>query len=250
MNSLQNKVALVSGSSRGLGEAMVTALAARGAKVAINYLKNEQQALKVKDNIVAHGGQAEVFQGDVTQEESVVRMCREVTRALGEVDILVLNATSDHRHLPIEQLSWDDMLEMLTYFVKSPLLLAKATVGAMKRKKWGRIIHIGSEAFEIGMPEFSNYVAAKGAQLGLARSWATELAPYNITVNLIAPGWIPTEMHRDTPEQVKQDYAQSVPMQHMGEPQDVAATVAFLASEEAKFITGQKISVNGGNTYA
>ena len=225
-------------------------MAARGAKVAINYLKNEQRAARVKEAITAKGGKAEIFQGDVTEEATVARLCEEVTRTLGDVDILVLNATSDHRHLPIEQLTWDDMLEMLTYFVKSPLLLAKSMVGSMKRKQWGRIIHIGSEAFDIGMPEFSNYVAAKGAQLGLTRSWANELAPFNITVNLIAPGWIPTDMHQGTPKEVIQQYTQAVPLKHMGEPYDIAAMVAFLASDEAKFITGQKISVNGGNTLA
>ena len=99
------------------------------------------------------------------------------------------------------------------------------------------------------MPEFSNYVAAKGAQLGLTRSWASELAPHNITVNLIAPGWIPTDMHRDAPEESILEYAEAVPMKHMGEPYDIAAMVSYLASEDAKFITGQKISVNGGNTF-
>jgi 3-oxoacyl-[acyl-carrier protein] reductase len=163
---------------------------------------------------------------------------------------LVLNATSYHYHYKIEALNWAHMLEMMHFFVKSPLLLTQQVIGAMKQKKQGRIIHIGSEVFDQGIPEFSNYVAAKGAQLGLCRSWARELAPFGITVNYIAPGWIPTDMHEDTPEEVKEAYRQNVPMQHMGEPADIAAMAAFLASEEAKFITGQKISVNGGNTLS
>lgn len=107
---------------------------------------------------------------------------------------------------------------------------------------------IGSEVFEQGMPGFSSYVSAKGAQLGLTRSWANELGPYQITVNLIAPGWIPTEMHRDDPEEMKANYANNVPLKRMGDPGDVGEMVAFLASDSARFITGQRISVNGGNT--
>jgi 3-oxoacyl-[acyl-carrier protein] reductase len=111
-------------------------------------------------------------------------------------------------------------------------------------------MNIGSEVFERGVPEFSNYVAAKGAQLGLTRSWAMELAPWNITVNLVAPGWIPTERHADDSQAAKDAYAAAVPMKHMGVPDDVAEAVAFLAADAANFITGQKIAVNGGNTLA
>jgi 3-oxoacyl-[acyl-carrier protein] reductase len=120
----------------------------------------------------------------------------------------------------------------------------------MKARGFGRVINIGSEVFDVGNPRFANYVAAKGAQLGLTRSWARELAATGITVNLVAPGWIPTERHADaTPEELD-SYARSVPMKHMGRVQDVAKTVAFLSSDAAGFITGQKISVNGGNTLA
>ena len=118
----------------------------------------------------------------------------------------------------------------------------------MKRRKYGRIINIGSEVLEKGVPEFSNYVSAKGAQLGLTRSWAMELAKHGITVNLVAPGWIPTERHANDPQDMKDAYAATVPMGHMGVAEDVAEAVAFLASDGAKFVTGQKLSVNGGNT--
>jgi NAD(P)-dependent dehydrogenase (short-subunit alcohol dehydrogenase family) len=128
------------------------------------------------------------------------------------------------------------------------MLFAQAVLPSMKTRRRGRIINIGSEVFEKGVPRFSNYVAAKGAQLGLTRSWAMELAEWNITVNLVAPGWIPTERHAIDPREMKEAYATAVPMKRMGVPQDIAAAVAFLASDAANFITGQKISVNGGNT--
>jgi 3-oxoacyl-[acyl-carrier protein] reductase len=178
----------------------------------------------------------------------VKRLCAAVESVLGPIDILVLNATLVHVHKPIEELSWQDFLDHFSYFVKSPLLLAQQVIPSMKRRNYGRIIHIGSEVFERGIPGFSNYVSAKGAQLGLTRSWANELAPHQITVNLVAPGWIPTEMHANDPEEMKLSYARNVPLGHMGEPNDVAGVVAFLASDEAKFITGQRYTVNGGNT--
>ena len=120
----------------------------------------------------------------------------------------------------------------------------------MKERGYGRIINIGSEVFERGLPEFSSYVSAKGAQLGLTRSWANELAPWQITVNQVSPGWIPTERHSDDPQSMKDAYAAAVPMRRMGVADDVGEAVAFLASDEANFITGQKLSVNGGNTLA
>src|SRR5215831_14250782 len=122
---------------------------------------------------------------------------------------------------------------MLEFFVKSPLLLTKAVVPSMKQRRYGRIIHLGSEVFERGVPEFSNYVSAKGAQLGLTRSWALELAPWQITVNLVAPGWIPTERHVNDPQEAKDAYAGAVPMKRMGIPQDIGEAVAFLASDGA-----------------
>ena len=249
-HSLTQQVALVTGASRGLGAAIASALARKGARVAINYVSNQVRATEVKEAILSEGGKAEIFQADVTDEQEVIRLCEEVRQSLGEIDILVLNATSHHYHYKIAALTWEHMLEMMHFFVKSPLLLTQQVIGYMKKKHHGRIIHIGSEVIDQGIPEFSNYVAAKGAQLGLARSWARELAPFGITVNYVAPGWIPTDMHEDTPEEVKEAYRKNIPMQHMGEPADVAAMVAFLASEEAKFITGQKVSVNGGNTLS
>jgi 3-oxoacyl-[acyl-carrier protein] reductase len=247
---LNGRVALVTGASRGLGRAIARGLAARGAKTAVNYFGSPDLAANVVKEIAAAGGQARAFKADVRDEEQVNGMVEEVQRAFGLIDILVINATGPQPFIPIEKLTWRACLDQLEFFVKSPMLLVKAVVGQMKQRRRGRIINIGSEVFERGIPEFSNYCSAKGAQLGLTRSWAMELAAHNITVNLVAPGWIPTERHANDPQEMKDEYAAAVPMKHMGEHDDVAEAVAFLASDGAKFITGQKISVNGGNTLA
>jgi 3-oxoacyl-[acyl-carrier protein] reductase len=150
--------------------------------------------------------------------------------------------------LSIEQQTWAAYLDQLEFFVKSPLLIVQAVLPGMKQRGFGRIIQIGSEVVELGNPRFANYVAAKAAQLGQTRSWARELGPSGVTVNLVAPGWIPTERHANDPIADKRAYARAVPLGRMGEPEEVARVVAFLASDASGFITGQKISVNGGNT--
>ena len=249
-HDLKGKVALVTGASRGLGAAIARRLAAGGARVAVNCFGSPDKAAQVVELIRRGGGTAEAFQADVRDEDAVADMVSQVTKTFGPIDILVLNATGPQPFIPIEGLSWRHCLDQLEFFVKSPALLAKAVLPSMRERRSGRIINIGSEVFERGVPEFSSYVAAKGAQLGLARSWAMELAPWQITVNLVAPGWIPTERHANDPQETKDAYAAAVPMRHMGSAEDVAEAVAFLASEGGRFITGQKLSVNGGNTLA
>jgi 3-oxoacyl-[acyl-carrier protein] reductase len=246
--SLQNRVALVTGGSRGLGAAITRALAERGAKVAVNYFSNPERAEQLCAEIRAAGSLAEPFGADVRDEAAVARLVADVTSRLGPIDVLVLNATGPQPFLPIEEMTWRACLDQLEFFVKSPVLLAAAIVPGMKRRQYGRIIQIGSEVFEKGVPEFSNYVSAKGAQLGLTRSWAMELAPHGITVNMVSPGWIPTERHVQDSQQSKDAYAASVPMKHLGEAVDIAEAVAYLASDAAKFVTGQRLSVNGGNS--
>jgi 3-oxoacyl-[acyl-carrier protein] reductase len=249
-HDLQGKVALVTGASRGLGAAMAHKLAACGAKVAVNYFGSPHLAQRVMDQIRKAGGTTESFRADVRDEQEVAKLADRVRNALGPIDILVINATGPQPFIPIEDLSWRACLDQLEFFVKSAVLLVQAVLPSMKERRYGRIINIGSEVFERGVPEFSNYVSAKGAQLGLTRSWAMELAPWQITVNLVAPGWIPTERHASDPQEAKDAYAAAVPMKHMGVAEDVAEIVAFLASDGARFITGQKISVNGGNTLS
>jgi 3-oxoacyl-[acyl-carrier protein] reductase len=247
---LKDRVAIVTGASRGLGKAISIELAGRGAKVAVNYFGSPELAAGTVETIRASGGMAEGFRADVRNEAEVARMVADVERKLGAVDILVLNATGPQPFLAIEEMSWRDCLDQLEFFVKSPLLFAKAVVGEMKARRWGRIINIGSEVFETGVGKFSSYVSAKGAQMGLTRSWAMELAEFGITVNLVAPGWIPTERHAEAPREAKEGYAATVPMKRMGVPLDVAKAVAFLAGDGANFITGQRISVNGGNSLS
>jgi 3-oxoacyl-[acyl-carrier protein] reductase len=156
----------------------------------------------------------------------------------------------DPNHLSIEEQTWESYLDQLESFVKSPLLLLKQVLPGMRERGFGRIIQIGSEVFELGNPRFANYVAAKGAQLGLTRSWARALTPTGITVNLVAPGWIPTEPHAEATKEELDAYAHDVPMKRMGEARDIAKMVAFFACDTASFITGQKFSVNGGSTLA
>lgn len=247
---LSGKTALVTGASRGLGRAIAEGLAARGARVGVNYHGNTELAANVVSGIADRGGIARAFQADVRDETHVARLVDEAHAAFGAIDILVLNATGPQPFLPIEQLTWRAMLDQLEFFAKSPMLLVQQVVGEMKARRSGRIINIGSEVFEKGVPEFSNYVAAKGAQLGLTRSWAMELAPFGITVNLVSPGWIPTERHAEDSQEAKDAYAAAVPMKHMGEHADIAEAVAFLAGPGGKFVTGQRLSVNGGNTLA
>jgi 3-oxoacyl-[acyl-carrier protein] reductase len=249
-HDLSGKVALVTGASRGLGAAIATQLAVCGARVAANYFGSPHKMQQVVEHVRGGGGTIEAFQADVRDEAAVAGLVEQSQQQFGPIDILVINATGPQPFIPIEKLTWRACLDQLEFFVKSPLLLLQAVVGSMKARRSGRVINIGSEVFERGVPEFSSYVSAKGAQLGLTRSWAMELASWQITVNLVAPGWIPTERHAQDPQEAKDAYAAAVPMRHMGVAEDVAAAVAFLASDGARFITGQKLAVNGGNTLS
>ena len=242
------RVALVTGASRGLGAAIATSLAEAGHKVAVNYFANAARAQQLCDQLVSRGLRAYPFHADVRDHNEVVGLVREIESTLGPIDIAVLNATGHQPMLSIEQQTWQSYLDQMEFFVKSPLLIVQQVLPGMRQRGFGRIIQIGSEVVELGNPKFANYVAAKAAQLGQTRSWARELGSSGITVNLVAPGWIPTERSVDATAAEKQAYTDRVPMQRMGVPQEVGQAVAFLASDAASFITGQKIAVNGGNT--
>jgi len=246
--SLRGRTALVTGSSKGLGKAMALALGAAGAKVALNYQNNVETAQQAFEDFRGHGYEGGLFRGDVISEAGVPDLCAAVSEELGPIDIVVINATPDQPQMPIEEYDWGFYQSMLDFFVKSPYLLTRALLPHMKQQRWGRIINIGSEVFRRGVPNFSAYVAAKGAQTGWNRSMAGELAPWNITVNMVSPGWIPVERHEDDPQELKDGYHALIPMGRWGLPQDVGGVVSFLASDAASFITGQDIAVNGGMT--
>ena len=167
---------------------------------------------------------------------------------LGPVDVLVVNATPSQPQRNIEDYSWEDYEAMLHAFIKSPFLLSQRVVAHMKAQTWGRIIQIGSEVLALGSPQFTAYVAAKGGQNGFTRSLASELAPWGITVNMVSPGWIPVERHRDVDPQIKNSYLKTVPMGRWGQPDDVASAVAYFASDASSFVTGANLHVNGGRT--
>jgi 3-oxoacyl-[acyl-carrier protein] reductase len=247
MNS--NSVALVTGASRGLGRAIALSLARRGHRVVVNYAHSTTDAAVTVEQCRAAGAEVLEVLADVCDPAAVRTMIAQVESHFGPVEVLVNNATGPQPMLPLEDYTWADFQNQLDFFVKAPVLLMQSTLAKMKRARAGRVIMIGSEVVDLGNANFSAYVAAKGAMIGLTRAWATEFGPWNITVNLVAPGWIPVERHAGTNPNVLAAYARALPLGHLGAPVDVGETVAFLAGSSAQFITGQCLNVNGGNTF-
>ncbi|MGB0354691.1 MAG: SDR family NAD(P)-dependent oxidoreductase [Opitutales bacterium] len=246
--SLLNKVALVTGSSRGLGRGIALALGKAGAKVCLNYLNNSEAAEGTLTKLREEGIHAAMFRADASDKEQVESMIEAIEEKFGSLDILVPNATPDQPQKPIEEYDADFYRQMYDFFVVSPFHLAKAVLPGMKKRKSGRIINITSEVFHSSVPEFSAYVAAKGGQIGWSRSMASELASFGITVNTVAPGWIPTERHENDSEEVKNEYLKTIPLGRWGTPEDVGNAVVYYSSDEASFVTGQTLCVNGGRT--
>jgi len=246
--SLTGHVAIVTGSTTGLGKAIALTLGKAGAKVAVNYFNNAARAERSFAEFKEQGIRSILVKANVITEDGVDRLFRETEEKLGPPDIIVVNATPEQPLKPIEEYDWPFYQSMLDFFVKSPFLLTRRGLPRMKAKKWGRIINITSEVFQRAVAPFSAYVAAKGGQIGWSRSMARELAPHGITVNMVAPGWIPVERHGKERPEVKEAYRTLIPAGRWGTPQDVAEAVLYFASEEASFITGQTISVNGGMT--
>ena len=238
---------LVTGASRGLGAHIARRLAADGRPVAVNYLPDREDAERVVADIEAAGGRAAAFRGDVTDEDDVTALVAAVQARLGPVAVLVPNATGPQPAIDAVDVTWEDHLRQLRFFVKSPTLLMQAVVPGMRALGGGRIVQIGSDLFERAEPGMSAYSAAKGAQLSLTRTWARELGPWGITVNVVAPGWIPVERHADIDPRYVEQYRREVPLGRMGTPAEIADVVAFLASEGARFITGERVTVNGGH---
>jgi 3-oxoacyl-[acyl-carrier protein] reductase len=246
--SLNGHVTVVTGSSTGLGKAIALELGKAGARVVVNYANNQARAERAFADFQAARVESILVRADVTSEEGVDRLFKATEAKLGPPDILVLNATCAQPLKPIEEYDWAFHQAMLDFFVKSPYLLTRRGLAAMKAKRWGRLISITSEVFHRAVAPFSAYVAAKGGQIGWSRSMSRELAPFGITVNTVAPGWIPVERHANDPQEEKDAYRALIPAGRWGTPEDVAHAVRYFASEEASFVTGQTLCVNGGLT--
>lgn len=236
----------MTGSSRGLGSAIAERLAADGLAVAVNDLHGGSEADLVVDSIRRERGVAAAFASDVTDVVQVAELVRSVRDTLGPIDVLVVNATGPQPEAPIQNVDWADHLAQLAFFLKSPVLLGRAVLGSMASRRFGRIVHVDSDVADRPPPGRSAYAAAKSAQIGLSRAWARELAPLGITVNTVAPGFIPVERHAGVPAEVRDAYVASVPAGRFGLPADVANAVSFFVSEEAGFVTGQRLVVDGG----
>jgi len=240
------RVALITGSSRGLGSAIARRLARDGLAVAVNGRSAEGGAADLARVIRDAGGVAEAFAADVTDEPQVIELVAAVAQNLGPIDVLVLNATGPQPDAPLTDVTWQDHVAQLDFFVRSPVLLVRAVLPGMREKGSGRIVHVDSEVVDRPPPGRTAYATAKSAQIGLARSSARELAPLGITVNAVAPGFIPVERHVDVPDAERSVYLATVPAGRMGTPEDIAHAVSFFASAEAGFVTGQRIVVDGG----
>ena len=246
--SLTGKVALITGSTQGLGFGVAKALGSAGAKIAINYLNNRERAEGALQVLKENRIHVMMVRADASDPEQVKSMVESVEEKFGSLDILVPNATPDQPQKAIEDYDQEFYRKMYEFFVMSPFYLSQAALPGMKKRASGRIINITSEVYHSSIPKFSGYVAAKGGQIGWSRSMAMELAPFGITVNTVAPGWVPTERHENDPEDAKNQYLATIPLGRWGTPEDVGNAVAYFASDEASFITGQTLCVNGGRT--
>jgi 3-oxoacyl-[acyl-carrier protein] reductase len=244
MYTLQGHVALVTGASQGIGRACAKVLAANGAAVAL-AARSEDKLKSVLDEIVAAGGKAAAFKLDVSSEEAIKATVKEIQAQLGKIDILVNNAgiTKDTLMMRMKRADWDDVMATN---LTAPFLLTKECIPGMLKLRWGRIINITSINGQMGAPGQANYASSKAGLIGLTLSAARELASRNITVNAVAPGWIETAMTSDLAPELKDSMIKQVPLGRAGSDVDIAHAVNFLASDEASYITGHVLNVNGG----
>ncbi|AEC00683.1 3-oxoacyl-[acyl-carrier-protein] reductase [Selenomonas sputigena] len=242
---LDGKTALVTGASRGIGRAIALCLAAEGARVAINYAGNVKAAEEVKASIEAAGGTAILCQADIADSAAVEAMIADVVKEFGAIDILVNNAGITRDTL-LMRMKDEDFAKVLDTNLKGVFYCTKAVSKLMMKKRAGRIINMASVVGLVGNAGQTNYAAAKAGVIGFSKSAAKELASRGITVNVVAPGFIGTDMTAGLPESVKEKMLTDIPLGRMGEPEDVANAVLFLASDQASYITGQVVNVDGG----
>jgi NAD(P)-dependent dehydrogenase (short-subunit alcohol dehydrogenase family) len=245
---LENKVALVTGASRGIGQATARQLAAQGAKVAINYFRSEHQAQRVKELIQEGGGTAEMVQADVTNADQVDQMVATVEKSLGPIDVLVTNAAMTFKMVPFMEYEWADFELKLTTELKATFFPCKAVLQGMVERKRGSIIAISSGLSKRASPGFVAHSTAKAALDSFVRSLATELGPVGVRVNTVAPGLTLTDATASLPQQQKDAMAAISALRRNGLPKDIAGVVAFLASDLAGFMTGCYLPVDGGFT--
>ncbi len=242
---LQGKVALVTGGSRGIGRACAVALAKEGANVTLSYTANEQAAQETVAQIEAAGGKASAIRFDVKDAQAAKDAINGVVKSQGGLHILVNNAGVSIDGL-IMRYKDEDLERIFQTNVFGAFYLARAACRPMMKAKWGRIIMMGSVVGDMGNTGQAPYAATKAALSGMAKSLARELASRNITANVVAPGFIDTDMTRALPAEAQEGLLGSIPAGKMGEGQDIADAVTFLASERARYITGQVLGVNGG----
>jgi 3-oxoacyl-[acyl-carrier protein] reductase len=243
--SLAGKSAVVTGASRGIGQAIAVELGKRGAKVAVNYAKDADGANATVQKIQAAGGEAKAIQADVADFKAAEGLIKAAVEAHGGLDILVNNAgtTRDMVIMLMPEADWDVVIQTN---LKSAYNCSKAAVKTMMRKRYGRIINITSVSGIAGNAGQTNYSASKAGLIGLTKALAREVAARNITVNAVAPGFVPTALTNDLPAALKEASLKAIPLGRWGTAEDVAYAVAFLVSDEAAYITGQVLSVDGG----
>ncbi len=242
---LKDKVALVTGASRGIGKAIAIALASNGASVAVNYSSSENSAIEVAEIIKNNGGKAEIYKARVNEEKEVEEMFSAIEKSLGAVDILVNNAgiTKDNLLMRMKVEDWDSVIDVN---LKGTFLCTKRAVKSMMKNRYGKIINISSVVGFAGNAGQFNYAATKAGVIGMTKSAALECASRGIRVNAIAPGFIETDMTSSLPDDVKATYMEKIPLKSLGKPEDIANAVVYLASPLSDYMTGQTLHLNGG----
>lgn len=242
---LKDKVAVVTGSSRGIGRATALELARRGASVVVNYNRSAEAAAEVVESIEADGGQAIAVQADVSDSVQAAELIQAAMEAFDSIDILVNNAgtTRDQLLMLMEEEEWDIVLRTN---LKSVFNCCKAAARPMMRQRSGRIVNISSVSGIAGQGGQTNYAASKAGIIGFTKSLAKELGSRSVTVNAVAPGFVSTDLTAELSEELRQEAIESTPLGRIGQPDEIAYAVAFLASDEAAFITGEVLTVDGG----